>query len=206
MRQLHHFSDASQEGYGAVSYLRIVNTRGDIHCSFVLEKSRLAPLKPTTFPRMELSADVVATRLEKMIQEELEEKPTCRSIFWSYSTCVLHYVEIGEKRFQTFVANRITTIRVSSLTIQWRYVDTKSNPADEASRRFLVHWFLEESRWLKGPQLLWLPEESWHQQPRGIDRKVEKNDPKVKKEAKTCATRAEIAINALNRIFERFSS
>ena len=80
-RQLHHFSDASQEGYGAVSYLRIVNTRGDIHCSFVLGKSRLAPLKPTTIPRMELSAAVVATRLEKMIQEELEEKTTCRSIF-----------------------------------------------------------------------------------------------------------------------------
>jgi len=42
-RQLHHFSDVLQRGYGAVSYLRIVNTRGDIHCSFLLGKSRLAP-------------------------------------------------------------------------------------------------------------------------------------------------------------------
>ena len=106
-----------QEGYGAVSYLRVVNTRGDIHCSFVLGKSRLAPLKPTTIPRMELSAAVVATRLEKMIQEELEEKPTCRSIFWSDSTCVLRYVDNEDKRFQIFVANKITTIRVSLLLV-----------------------------------------------------------------------------------------
>ena len=127
-RQLHHFSDASQEGYSAVSYLRVVNTRDDIHCSFVLGKSRLAPLKPTTIPRMELSAAVVATRLEKMIQEELEEKPTCRSIFWSDSTCVLRYVENEDKRFQIFVVNRIPTIRDVSLPVQWRYVDTKFNP------------------------------------------------------------------------------
>ena len=205
-RQLHHFSDASQEGYGAVSYLRIVNTRGDIHCSFVLGKSRLAPLKPTTIPRMELSAAVVATRLEKMIQEELEEKTTCRSIFWSDSTCVLRYVENEDKRFQTFVANRIATIRDASLPIQWRYVDTKSNPADDASRGLSVESFLEESRWLKGPQFLWLPEESWPQWPPGMDRKVEENDPEVKKEVKTCATRADMATNALNRIFERISS
>ncbi|XP_068742124.1 uncharacterized protein [Montipora capricornis] len=152
---------------------------------------------------MELSAAVVATRLEKMIQEELEKKPTCRSIFWSYSTCVLRYVENEDKRFQTFVANRIATIRDVSLPVQWRYVDTKSNPADDASHRLSVHSLLEESHWLQGPQFLWLPEESWPQRPPGMDRNIEENDPEVKKEAKTCTTRADIATNALNRIFER---
>ena len=67
---------------------------------------------------MELSAAVVATRLEKMIQEELEENTTCRSIFWSDSTCVLRYEENEDKQFQTFVANRITPIRDASLPIQ----------------------------------------------------------------------------------------
>ena len=32
--QLHHFSDASEIGFGAVSYLRIVDEKGAPHCSF----------------------------------------------------------------------------------------------------------------------------------------------------------------------------
>ena len=43
--QLHHFSDASEDGYGAVSYLRIVDDKGVPHSSFVLGKSRVAPLR-----------------------------------------------------------------------------------------------------------------------------------------------------------------
>ena len=43
--QLHHFSDASQQGYGAVSYLRSKDDKGTIHCSFEMGKARTAPLK-----------------------------------------------------------------------------------------------------------------------------------------------------------------
>ena len=66
--QLLYFSDASQLAYGAVSYLWLVNSQGNVHCCFVL----LAPLKPVTIPRMELSAIVLSTRLDRMIREELE--------------------------------------------------------------------------------------------------------------------------------------
>ena len=59
--QLHHFADASQRAYGAVTYLHLTDTKGDIHCSFITGKSRLAPLKQLTIPRLELSAAVVAT-------------------------------------------------------------------------------------------------------------------------------------------------
>ena len=41
--QLHHFSDASQIGYGAVTYLRLVDEGGQVHCAFLMAKSRLAP-------------------------------------------------------------------------------------------------------------------------------------------------------------------
>ena len=203
-RQLHHFSDASQRGYGAVSYLRIVNTRGDIHCSFVLGKSRLAPLKPMTIPRMELSAAVVATRLENMIQQELSELTTSESVFWTDSTCVLRYIKNEDKRFQTFVANRIATIRDASSPT--RYVDTKCNPADDASRGLSVESFLQERRWLKGPQFLWLPEETWPQPPVGMDGRVEDEDPEVKKTSTSFATNANTTTNAMGKIFERISS
>ncbi|XP_068680362.1 uncharacterized protein [Montipora foliosa] len=70
--ELHHFSDASEIGYGAVSYLRMA-------------KSRLAPIKPVTIPRMELSAAVLATRLDTMIRQEIDCNIN-QSYFWTDST------------------------------------------------------------------------------------------------------------------------
>jgi hypothetical protein len=64
--QIHNFSDASQAGYGAVAYLRLTDDRGNTSSSFVMGKSRLAPIKSVTIPRMELSAAVLATRLDKI--------------------------------------------------------------------------------------------------------------------------------------------
>lgn len=48
--QLHHFSDASQGAYRTASYLRLVYVHGNIHCSFIIGKSRLAPLRSITIP------------------------------------------------------------------------------------------------------------------------------------------------------------
>ena len=67
--QLHHFADASQNGYGAATYLRVEDKNGRVKCSFVMGKSRLAPIKSVTIPRMELSAAVVATKLDKISRQ-----------------------------------------------------------------------------------------------------------------------------------------
>ena len=58
--QLHHFPDASQHAYGTVTYLRVTNPEGDVHCSFVIGESRLSLLKHLTIPHLELSAAMVA--------------------------------------------------------------------------------------------------------------------------------------------------
>jgi len=107
--QIHHFADASQIAYGAVSYLCITNAQGLVHCSFVIGKSRLSPLKLLTIPRLELSAAVVAARLDKIIRTETNIKVD-ESVFWTDSTCVLGYLRNESKRFDTFVANRVATI------------------------------------------------------------------------------------------------
>ena len=70
--ELHNFADASEAGFGAVSCLRSINNQGEIHCSFVLGKARLSPMKPMTIPRLELSAATVAVRLDRLIKRELE--------------------------------------------------------------------------------------------------------------------------------------
>lgn len=70
--KLHHFSNASVSGYGTCSYLRAISKSGEVHCSLVMGKSRVAPTKVTTIPRLELSAAVVAVRTSDMLKKELE--------------------------------------------------------------------------------------------------------------------------------------
>ncbi len=70
--ELHHFADASASGYGACSYLRTVTKSGEVHCTLVMDKARVAPTKVTTIPRLELSSAVVATRIGDLLKRELE--------------------------------------------------------------------------------------------------------------------------------------
>ncbi len=61
--------------------------------------------------------------LKKELRLQLQE-----SVFWTDSTSVLKYVMNEDKRFHTFVANRVSIIREATKTSQWRYVGTKENP------------------------------------------------------------------------------
>lgn len=70
--RLHHFADASENAYGTASYLVLVDERRRTHCSFVMGKSRVAPLRQVTIPRLELTAAVVAVKVDKMLQEEMQ--------------------------------------------------------------------------------------------------------------------------------------
>ena len=70
--ELHHFSDASFKGYSQCNYLRLVNAKGKIHCSFVLGKSRVTPLKAVTVPRSELTAAVVSVKVSEQLRRELD--------------------------------------------------------------------------------------------------------------------------------------
>ena len=199
-RQIHNFSDASQVGYGAVTYLRLTDNQENTSCSFVIGKARLAPLKSITVPRMELSAAVLATRLDKITREELSQ-PVDQSFFWTDSTCVLRYIENDSKRFQTFVANRVAAIRDSSLPSQWNYVDTESNPADEASCGVPADGM---QRWINGPEFLSQTMENWPQRPADMGG-VPQDDPEIKESAKVYATGTDSAY-PFSKVFERISS
>jgi len=90
--QRHHFANASQIAYGAVSYARFVNEEKNVHCSFLVGKSPLAYIKRMTIPRLELSAAVLAVTLDRSLREELEMKID-ELVFWSDSTAVLQYIK-----------------------------------------------------------------------------------------------------------------
>ncbi|XP_063955063.1 uncharacterized protein LOC135153986 [Lytechinus pictus] len=158
--QLHHFSDASEKAYGAVSYLVMVNTEGTVNCSLILAKSRLTPLKKVTVPRLELMAATLATKLDGVLRQELDVNIS-KSTFWTDSTIVLRYIKNEDRRFKTFVANRVAAIRDKSDPNQWRHVRTSLNPADEASRGMTANEMKENKRWLHGPDFLYHDESTW---------------------------------------------
>jgi hypothetical protein len=70
--QLNCFADASTLGMEVVIYLRMSDDHGNVHCSFTMGKSRVAPLKTMTIPRMELAASTLAVRLSRLVDEQLD--------------------------------------------------------------------------------------------------------------------------------------
>ena len=152
--QLHHFCDASEAAYGSVSYLRITNAESRVHCAFLFANSRLASLKSTSIPRLELSAATISIRIDKMLKREIEIPLSEPSIFWTDSMSVLRYVKNENKRFHTFVANRIAMIRESSSPDQWYHLEGITNPGDHISRGLSAKGLLSCDKWLMGPEFL----------------------------------------------------
>ncbi|KAG1935726.1 hypothetical protein F2P79_019030 [Pimephales promelas] len=192
--ELHHFSDASVSGYGECSYLRAVSTSGEVHCSLVMGKSRVAPTKVMTIPRLGLSAAVVAVRTSDMLKKELEID--CQQeCFWTDSKVVLGYIGNKARRFHVYVANRVERIRLSTDAGQWRYVASEDNPADHASRGVTAKQ-LTASNWFTGPEFLWQKE-----LPTGeiMVGEIESSDPEVKK-AQVHDTQAKEAKTLLERV------
>ena len=175
-QQLHHFADASEKAYGVVSYLRSEDQEGRIHSNIVMAKSRLAPLKTLTIPRLELQAATLATRQDALLRRELDLDLEA-SQFWTDSTIVLQYISNQERRFHTFVANRVAEIREKTEVEQWHHVSTKDNPADDASRG-VAAVNLGLPRWLHGPAFLLKSQEDWPKSE--VASTLSHEDPEVK--------------------------
>ena len=132
-----------------------------VHCSFLIGKSRLAPLKTISIPKLELTAAVLAVKLDSMLRKELKVKITATT-FRCDSTAVLQILANSTKRFPIFVANRIVTIeKMVSPNSSWRHVPTQFNPGDLASRGLTVENLVNDQIWLQAPDYLWNPEDCW---------------------------------------------
>ena len=150
--ELHTFCDASEFAYGAGVYARISNGN-NVKVSLLIGKSRVAPLKTLSIPRLELTAAVVAVKLHRFVLDEIDLKPDA-SWFWSDSMTVLKYLENTSSRYKTFVAHRIEAIHEETRSDQWNYVPTDLNPADHASRGVHPGDSKRLTHWLMGPSFL----------------------------------------------------
>ncbi|XP_046543495.1 uncharacterized protein LOC124253722 [Haliotis rubra] len=163
-KQLCVFSDASTNGYGCSAYIRLSDNCNNIHTVLLMGKSRLAPMKTQSIPRLELTAATVAVKIGRQLLCELDIDDE-NITYFTDSTTVLHYIKSEHRRFPVFVANRVRLIRDFSTPQQWFYVDSNSNPADIASRGSSCEGLVKSATWFEGPRFMRLPYSEWPSQP-----------------------------------------
>lgn len=144
---IHTFVDGSKDAYAAVTFLRIEKTNR-IELFLLAAKSRVAPLRGTTIPRMELLAAVIGARLANSVIEALGWR-NVRMYYWSDSTTVLAWI-MREENWSVFVRNRVQEIKKLSNPTSWRHVPGDKNPADLPSRGCKAKQ-LVSLKWWEGP-------------------------------------------------------
>ena len=143
------FSDASEKGYAAVVYLvhPTISDKLILLCS----KTRVAPIKKITLPRLELCGAVLLSELLKWCTKLLNRQLNIYA--FTDSEIVLCWLRSHPSRWPTFIANRTSQILEWMHSRQWYYVNTKINPADMASRGMLANELVENNLWWHGPKL-----------------------------------------------------
>ena len=155
---LHVFSDASEVGFVAAVYIR-TTSKDDIDIRLVMGKSRVAPLKTVSIPRLELTAALLAAQLFTTVCKELDY-PMYPVTFWTDSMSVIYYIRNESARYTCFVANRVSQIRELTAVEQWRYVPSGKNPADLASRG-VIDMNVVKNKWWRGPEFLLRADSMW---------------------------------------------
>lgn len=64
------FGDASEQAFCSVAYFRFSYANGSVKCAFVTAKTRVAPKKTLSIPRLELQAAVLSARLSTVVIKE----------------------------------------------------------------------------------------------------------------------------------------
>lgn len=178
---LHCFCDASNAAYSAVVYYRIAAKDGLIRSGILSAKTKVAPKKILTIPKLELSGALLLTRLVTSIKSAFGNKVD-KITYWTDSTIVLSWINTEAHRLKVFVANRIAEIQEATEQCDWKYISTSINPADIASRGCDATELIDNELWWYGPDFLSLPENNWPSSKFDLSEQA-KND--VKAEIKT---------------------
>lgn len=158
--ELHGFSDASLRGYGACIYFLCRDSDNKIQVSLLCAKSKVAPLKPITIPKLELCGALLLSKLVVQVEKAIDLRIS-RYFLWTDSSIVLGWLRTIPNRLATFVCNRVAEIQQLTPHCTWRHVPTKSNPADLLSRGISPQNLKSSTVWWYGPSFLKEHQSCW---------------------------------------------
>lgn len=138
-----------------------ISRDNDVTISLVSAKTKVSSIKPTLVPRLELTAAIIGSRLTNVVKASLTQK-ILKSVFWSDSKTVLCWLRSDTKRIKgQFVKFRVSEIQDTTNISHWRYVPSRLNIADDATKWHENPKISSSDRWFKGPPFLMENEQSW---------------------------------------------
>jgi len=154
------FSDGSSEAYACIAYLRWPTKQG--YETFLLAaKSRVAPVKTESIPRLELMGCMMSSRLSKSVRDALPFD-VARVMFFTDSSCVLSQIVSNSAMLNVFNAHRVGEIQSTTNKDDWRWIPGSHNVADLATRSTCkVSDLGPGSRYRLGPEWLRQDENAW---------------------------------------------
>lgn len=157
---LHGFADASKKAYCAVVYF-VCEAYGAFTVTLLTSKTRVAPLKTQTIPRLELMSGRVLAKLMETVQNALKEEVEIKgSRMWLDSKTALWWIN-NRGEWKQFVRQRVNEILRITRKEDWAHCPGEQNPADVGSRGELASRLKENKLWWRGPAWLSGPKEEW---------------------------------------------
>ncbi|XP_075248451.1 uncharacterized protein LOC142341408 [Convolutriloba macropyga] len=169
--QPHTFTDASMSGIAAIVYVRTTNADGSCISQYVINKTKVAPIKQLSVPKLELEAATLRAEPAGFCENEMTTITSKH--FWTDSTATLGWIQ-SKQRQKMYIANRLTKIHENSNAENWRHIPGEMNPADHGKRGVTPSNI--PNLWLQPPDFLSTSQDSWNF--------AEDSDPNI------CATQA----------------
>ncbi|XP_023159184.1 uncharacterized protein LOC111591755 [Ceratitis capitata] len=158
--EFHVFTDASEAAYTAAIYCRTKTDKDEVKVVLIAAKTRVAPLKTTSLPRLELCAAHLGARLVRQIQTSFGHK--LENLYaWTDSMITLAWLQGMPSRWSVFVANRVADVQEVLPASKWRHVVSELNPADCASRGINPSQLITHPLWWTGPNWLRKTDRFW---------------------------------------------
>ena len=122
------FCDASTQAFAAVVYL-LLKTETCSVVRFVAAKTRVAPLRSQTIPRLELLSALLLSRLVVSVRDGLHHMPSMDVKCYTDSQVALYWIQGKDREWKPFVQNRVQEICRNVHPDFWPWEDQSCRPS-----------------------------------------------------------------------------